>query len=182
MDNQENFKKAENKVMRYLSMNVWEGVYNTFEEANEDTNAYDSNIWHQKQQKRITEGLEKYRNKCFTSKDYPLSVVVAMVLNRKRSVRLLDFGGGYALQYLEVISKVTEAENRMYYYVVDNKSSLDNRPRELDCFRMLHFSSNLNNIKGQMDIYILPLHTAWSTLKTCDKIIYTSQGKIIDGR
>ena len=131
---------------------VWEGVYNSFFEAGGDLDAFDSDIWIDKQKQRIYEGLEKYNQGTFTTKDYPLPLVIAMELSQKKTLKVLDFGGGMGLQYLEMISKVPESEERVNYYVVDGKTSFDNRPSELNQFSCLNFSLNLDELPCEFDI------------------------------
>lgn len=79
--------------MKQKLFSVWEGVYKTFEEAGGDIDAFDSDIWIQKQRTRVLEGIKTYKNGASIAKDYPLPIVVAMLLSQKSSVKILDFGG-----------------------------------------------------------------------------------------
>lgn len=51
-----------------------------------------------------------------------------------------------------MISKVSEAKNKIDYYVVDEKQSLDNRPFELNKFSRLHFMQNFKDVNSNIDI------------------------------
>jgi putative methyltransferase (TIGR04325 family) len=135
-----------------IGKNLWEGVYKSFSEAGGDYDAFDSEIWITKQKSRIVEGLEKHSSATFASKDYPLPLVVSMALAEKGSLEILDFGGGMGLQYLEMIAKVPEAEHSVRYHIVDGAASIHNRPKEMDQFKNLHFSSDLPDVIGKMDI------------------------------
>lgn len=131
---------------------VWEGVYNSFAEAGGDFDVWDSEIWIAKQLNRTSEAIEKYKSGSLVSKDYPLSLIVAMELCKNDKLSVLDFGGGMGLQYLEVISKVPEAIEKLDYYIIDGKSSIENRPSELDHFQKLHFFDSLDAVEEKIDI------------------------------
>jgi putative methyltransferase (TIGR04325 family) len=131
---------------------VWEGVYNSFAEAGGDLDAFDSDIWVDKQKSRIYSALEDYNTKNTISKDYPLPLVVAMALSQKEQLKILDFGGVMGLQYLEMISKAPESQNTVDYYVLDGKTSIDNRPKELNQFSKLHFMQDIDDINFHVDI------------------------------
>lgn len=75
-----------------------------------------------------------------------------MVLTQKEGLSILDFGGGMGIQYLETISKVPNSKNKIDYYVIDGKASIDNCPIELHQFTKLNFFSSLDNVNLEMDI------------------------------
>lgn len=136
----------------FITGSIFEGVYKTFDKAGGDINAFDSDIWINKQITKTLESLDKLKKQDFTSKDYPLPIVVAMTLQYNCPLRILDFGDGTGIQYIELIAKVPEALEKIDYHVVDGKSSIDNRPAELDQFKKLYFNSDLNNLSGKFDI------------------------------
>lgn len=131
---------------------VWEGVYTSFVEAGGDLDAFDSDIWIDKQKCKVQIALESYQDNNTISKDYPLPTVIAMLLSQQDKLRVLDFGGGMGLQYLDIISKVPEAKGRLEYYVVDGKASIANRPSALNQFINLHFCSELDDLNIKADI------------------------------
>jgi len=136
----------------HLNNSLWEGVYNSFAEAGGDLDAFDSDIWIDKQKSRILNALNAYHTQSTVSKDYPLSLVVAMALAQKDQLHVLDFGGGMGLQYLEMIAQVPESQNRVECYVVDGQASTDNRPAELSQFSKLHFLQDFNDLNSAVDI------------------------------
>lgn len=139
--------------MKSQLFSVWEGVYDSFKEADGDLDAFDSSLWLNKQKERINIALEDYKQNNFVSKDYPLSIIVAMLLSfSKNSISILDFGGGMGLQYLDMIAKIPESENKIDYYVIDGKASIDNRPDEINQFKKLYFLSDVNNVNKKIDI------------------------------
>lgn len=135
-----------------LNQSLWEGVYSGFAEAGGDLDVFDSEIWIDKQKSKVQIALESYQDNNTISKDYPLPTVIAMLLSQQDKLRVLDFGGGMGLQYLDIISKVPEAKGRLEYYVVDGKASIANRPSSLNQFVNLHFSSELDDLNIKADI------------------------------
>ncbi len=142
---------------------VWEGVYDSFEKAGGDTNAFDSTQWIDKQIQRVEQLLSEIENETLASKDYPMPLMAAMLCPFKEKLSVLDFGGGMGLQYLELISSIPNAENKIIYHVVDGKASIKNRPESLNKFKNLHFHEDLDSLKSIVDI----LHIG-STLQYID--------------
>lgn len=128
--------------------NLWEGVYENFAEADGDLDAFSTDIWVSKQKDRIYAALDNLNQGSFVSKDYPLPLVISMLLCEKDHISVIDFGGGMGLQYLEMIAKVPMAKDKVSYLVVDEISSIQHRPPELNQFNMLKFFSNFNGIEG----------------------------------
>ncbi len=113
--------------MKSKLFSVWEGVYSSFKEANGDLDAFDSSVWIKKQKETIDVALNNCKQNNFVSKDYPLSIMVSMLLSfSPNRLSILDFGGGMGLQYLDMIAKIPEPENKIDYYVIDGKTSIDN--------------------------------------------------------
>ena len=74
---------------------VWKGIYASFDEAGDHSDdLHDSARWLNKQKDRVIEALQCYDEKAFVSNDYPLSIIVSMLMSSNNSVSVLDFGGG----------------------------------------------------------------------------------------
>ncbi len=131
---------------------VWEGVYQSFQEAGGNPDAFDSKIWIKKQKDRIYEALKNQQTGNALSKDYPLSLVVAMLLAQRDELSVLDFGGGMGLHYLEVISKAPQAEGILNYHIVDGKQSISSCPKEMKPFQKLHFHDDFHTVDEKIDI------------------------------
>lgn len=65
-------KFGESSSMTQPLFSVWKGVFKTFKEAGGDLDAFDTDIWINKQKDRIYYALENYKTGNFVSKDYPL--------------------------------------------------------------------------------------------------------------
>jgi len=141
----------------HLKASLWEGIYQSFEEVGGDHDAFDTDIWINKQKDKIQLDLNILKestgsSRINTSKDYPLSLVVAMLLAQQGNISILDFGGGMGSQYLELISKVPPAKDHVKYFVVDGKKTLDNTPREMKAFSNLSFHESLDEVEKKVDI------------------------------
>jgi putative methyltransferase (TIGR04325 family) len=128
---------------------VWQGVFKNFEEAGGDLDAFDSDIWITKQKKKIYKHLENIKKNASYTKDYPLPIIVSMLLSIKKQLTVLDFGGGMGAQYLEIIAKVPDSKKRITYLVVDGKKSIQSRPIELNTYKNLKFYDNYSQIKSR---------------------------------
>lgn len=138
--------------MKKAFFSVWEGVFKSFEDARGDLDAWETDIWLGKQKERISKAFNNYKEKISISKDYPLSLVVAMLKAQKKRISILDFGGGMGVHYLDVLSKVPEAEKTIQYVIVDGKSTLQNVPSFMRNFDNLVYCSDLQDVKGIFDV------------------------------
>jgi putative methyltransferase (TIGR04325 family) len=132
--------------------NLWEGIFKTFAEAGGDLDAFESDIWISKQKDKILSLFAEYEKGNTFSKDYPLPLVVGGLLAHQRKVSVLDFGGGMGMQYLDVLGKVPEAEERVEYVIVDGLATLENTPSFMHKFRNLQYHSDLDHTHRRFDI------------------------------
>jgi putative methyltransferase (TIGR04325 family) len=123
---------------------VWEGVFNSFDEAGGNLDAFDSERWISKQQSLACEAIAKIDEGGSLTKDYPLPLVVAMLLDAHKKISILDFGGGMGIQYFDLIAKVPAAKEKVHYVIVDGESTLENKPSELSEFQNLIFKASLD--------------------------------------
>ena len=131
---------------------IWEGVYASFAEADGNNDAFDTEMWIQKQLHTIQK-YDATEHRIGISKDYPLPLVTAPLLLTKDMVSILDFGGGMGQQYFELISTVPQALKQVEYHVVDGHATIKNRPVFLNNYQNLHFYDHYQNIsKIQVDI------------------------------
>jgi putative methyltransferase (TIGR04325 family) len=142
------------KSLRTEIFSVWEGVYQSFDEAGGDADVFDSEIWIHKQQNKVYKELQTQKSisNAVASKDYPLAVLLAIELSYKNVLSVLDFGGGMGLQYLELYNKLPNFCSTVDYHVVDRKIIIENIPQELNKFSNLHFFSDLNKITTKVNI------------------------------
>jgi len=132
---------------------VWEGVFESFAEAQGDLDAFESDIWVQKQKAKIKRALDNLEEgKGSASKDYPLPVVVSMLLSQKPCISILDFGGGMGMQYIDLLGKVYLAKERVTYCVVDGKATIENLPSQMKAFPKLRYVSSLDEVQQKYDI------------------------------
>lgn len=148
---------------------VWEGIFKSFEEAGEDFSAFDTDNWLTKQKAKVLKQLQSLREDPSylpktISKDYPLPLVIAMLLSQKDKISVLDFGGGMGSQYLELLDKIPEIKERVSFYIVESDATIRNKPTELEQFKNLTFFSSLDAVPSSCDI----IHIG-STLPYIDK-------------
>ena len=80
-------------------INIWEGVYNCWEEAPGDDDVFEGKVWVDKVTSRAQKALAAYRSnetvsRAALNKDYILSVAGAMLLSSiDGNLCVLDFGG-----------------------------------------------------------------------------------------
>ena len=134
------------------NFSVWDGVYTSFDEAGGDLDFFDSKYWVEKQVEAVEKALWDYGKHIFIARDYPLPLIISMMLDNKSKLKILDFGGGMGLQYLEVLSKIPNVENKLEYHIVDGQTSISARPEQMNHFLNLKFHSSLEDLEIKTDI------------------------------
>lgn len=144
-------------MKQQTAFSIWEGVFNSFAETNCDLDVHADAIWINKQQNKINTQLELLENNSLSSpsaisRDYPLAIVVAILLAQQDNVNILDFGGGMGSQYLELIAKIPKAMDNIHFHVIDNDATVQNLPSKIHNFTRLTFASTLHSNNFTTDI------------------------------
>ncbi len=139
------------------NFSVWEGVYESFDEAGGDLDAFDTDIWLNKQRERIIKEFIQLGSNDFipsnaVSKDYPLSLIVALLLTLQDTISILDFGGGMGNLYLELLAKVPNAASKVKYIIVENNAVIRSIPDEIINLPNLFFLNNFDLIEQPIHI------------------------------
>jgi putative methyltransferase (TIGR04325 family) len=105
--------------------NIWEGIYNTWEDAPLIDGAFNSTKWIDDQttiaQKELMEFLHnnQFISSSAQSYDYILPTVVAMSRKEASIFKVLDFGGGLATSYVPLISSLPNRD-LIEFHVVES--------------------------------------------------------------
>lgn len=105
---------------------IWEGVYHSFSEVPVEGSGFDGDTWIAKSLARM-EAL-----KAETQQNAPLPpmgnyreallpLLTALVYREKKSLRILDFGGGPGFAYYQTVCAAPEVENIEYHIVEREK-------------------------------------------------------------
>jgi putative methyltransferase (TIGR04325 family) len=139
------------------SFNVWEGVYNCWDEAPGDNDAFDDKVWLGKVTQRAQDAIADIRSSATISpatriRDYILPVAASMLLSSiEDDLRILDFGGGMAASYFPLISSLPDSES-VEFHVVEGKEICIKSRGILGDFKNLHFHQQLPKINSSVHI------------------------------
>jgi putative methyltransferase (TIGR04325 family) len=120
---------------------IWEGVYETWDDAPEKEGAFNSTKWIDSQSDVLRKDLNDIREGgnripgCAISHDY--------ILPSEGCTRVLDFGGGLASSYASVRSSVEGAAGDLEFHVVENGGICDMAAEILGDEVGLHFHPTL---------------------------------------
>ena len=127
---------------------VWEGVFDSFAEAGGDTDVFDNDEWAKKlRDKAISEMASPPY-----SREYPLSVLMAILLQKPQPVKVLDFGGGMGLQYIDINKKIPRPMGDYDYHILESKAVLNRIPEPLSFKSRLKFHTSLDTIPSAIDV------------------------------
>lgn len=145
--------------------NIWEGVYSSFNEVPSSGEGFESSRWIDSNYKKTKEILDNLTSADFVNEVSkfnisPLSVVISLMKDLKRKIKVLDFGGGMGTTYLQV--KEALITNDIDFTIVegikncekanalfsedDNINFYDKLPLNEE-FDIIHISSSLQYIE-----------------------------------
>lgn len=137
------------------NFNIWDGVYESFDEVKGLFGAWDSHRWIQaayQKTKNLLDANDNFINPNIESSSNLLSVVVAML--EKENLSILDFGGSTGLAYVELLSCLS-LEKNISFDVCDSEKSCEQGKRIFSDDKNINFITSLPDSK-KYDI----IHTA----------------------
>jgi putative methyltransferase (TIGR04325 family) len=143
--------------MTQQAFSIWDGVFNNFAETNCDLDVHSDKLWINKQKNKIATQLELLENNKLLSssaisRDYPLSIVVAMLIAQQDIINIVDFGGGMGSQYLELMAKIPSSINKIHFHIIENEATIQNLPTKMQQFTNLTFATDLHKSTKHTDI------------------------------
>jgi len=131
---------------------IWEGVYQSFDESRGEKGVFHDSTWINKQTEQLRTKLtllDEEANACISSlaqsNDYYLSAILATQYESpEKKVSVLDFGGGLANTYLDVIN-VLPKDKSLRYVIVENEKICEIGSENFKEDEQLAFSSQLPN-------------------------------------
>lgn len=149
--------------MKSDSFEIWSGVYKSFGETPSDGEGFESDQWLNASSKKIIDFKSELKsNKKINSfNNTVLHVVASLEYPKKGSLKILDFGGGLGITYLQLINSIPDSE-KIDFAIVEGKNVcergaqtfpedprvrfLDSLPARSEKFDILHISSALQYI------------------------------------
>jgi len=114
--------------------NIWEGVYSSFAETGGDQTAFKDEIWLGKLTERARTAKDQSMSSAAVApitetRDYALPVLAATLADPTKTLRILDFGGGIGVSFLQLV-RMLRSDQPIDFVVVENKTVCGNA-REL---------------------------------------------------
>lgn len=139
---------------------IWEGIFANFNEVQDTENIYESERWLAANLERSrnvidNEGLFTYRSRI--ARDYPLKMAVLASLESNTKVSILDVGGGYGKNLIEIQSTFQDIESRIDFYILDNSVLIDFYKMNIKLPKNFHFIQNISEI-GKLQANIDVIH------------------------
>jgi putative methyltransferase (TIGR04325 family) len=138
---------------------VWDGIYDSFPLVNQTEEAFSQKRWIQRQ---CTEATDIYSNKDLSINQTILGkIVTGYTAKNCQQTRIVDFGGGLALEYLKMLSYGYQVKE-LDYYVIETEAvcnvgktyySEKEFPNFLGSREQIHFKSRLEELDIEYDIF-----------------------------
>ena len=129
---------------------IWKGVFANFNEIQDTENIYESERWLASNLDRSrkvidNEGHFTYRSKI--ARDYPLKMAVLAALESKVKISILDVGGGYGKNVMEIQSTFLDIESRIDFYILENSVLIDFYKMNIKLPKNFYFIQNISEIE-----------------------------------
>jgi putative methyltransferase (TIGR04325 family) len=111
-----------------MSFQIWENVYFDFVTANKHKEGlgFSGKKYLERSLLAATESMKALKTKkeipfFHKQRNIDLIIIVSMMLSRRtKKLRILDFGGGFGIAYMNLIENIPNVVNHIEYTVVDN--------------------------------------------------------------
>ena len=102
---------------------IWQGVYESFEEAGGDMSVFEGDIWLDKISEKALKAVEAHKRPGTISanaatSDYILVPVIAALAEAGKTLRILDFGGGMAASFYPIVDALEDAQ--IEFHIVES--------------------------------------------------------------
>lgn len=137
---------------KQTEFHIWEGVYESFQEAKSNLDiaphTFDQNPkWRQRLHEKLMHELQNYYHEGLPPKtirfDYPLDIILAMMLANQSHLKILDFGGGLGLQFIQAMTNIQLNMSQVEYHIVELPQVTELGKKTLSEFKQIQFSEAL---------------------------------------
>lgn len=113
-----------------MSFNIWQGVYKHMDEVSVTEDVFDGDLWIKDQIKIVEAAQEKLKNSgtvpdVFGYGKSLLPFLATVVASESKTVKILDFGGGAGLTYVELLSAGNYSNHKLEYTVVEKEGTCE---------------------------------------------------------
>ena len=113
-----------------MKMNIWEGIYNNFDECPKSGEGFNSLTWLTKSLERLNKLLDLSKQKSiiphseiFSVRMSLLPILTAIMTSKNitENIKILDFGGGLGFTYVQIINSCLNID-LLDYHIVESKT------------------------------------------------------------
>jgi len=136
---------------------IWDGVYSSFSEVPVTGPGFDGETWVNNSLKKIV----ALREKALESSPLPpvsnyrealLPLLAALILQRKGSVRILDYGGGIGFTYYQTFYALSQT-SKLEYHIIEREAVCQaGRDFFGQTNKIIKFHSSIDIVNGVFDI------------------------------
>ena len=105
-------------------LKMFEGIYKSFHEIENQGHAFASDFWIDRETRRLKEALKMKPEVLNASKEYPLFHIASIVLNSKKELKIIDFGGGPGRGFISVSRGILDLK-KLDYKIIEIKEICD---------------------------------------------------------
>ncbi len=139
-----------------MNKNIWEGIYKSFKEAPVVGKGFNSDQWIRSSRKKALKLLANLKRKktipeVVAYRTSLLPFLAALMNSKSGKIKILDFGGGLGITYIQVISSLVNNEN-IEYHIVENEKICKEAERIFRDDEKVHFHTSLPNNSNEVDI------------------------------
>ncbi|MBT3514000.1 MAG: methyltransferase, TIGR04325 family [Nitrospina sp.] len=154
--------------------NIWEGVYENWDLAPGDDDAFKNDFWIEKISQQALKTLESYHSQddkplATSVRENVLPLTSAMIsLNKLEPLRILDFGGGMGAGYL-LLKKFLCAQKLIEYHIVEGEDICQRGKKIFSSHPNLHF--HLTTPRLTHPVHIIHLGSSLQYIENWCKLI-----------
>lgn len=122
---------------------VWEGVFESFEKAPTIGKGFESKTWINRSSEKIKELIKTSEQQdSYLFDNTPLYSIASTVYAEKKSLKILDFGGGMGNTYIPLKTVLPENEN-LEFVVVEGEENVNTAEKIFENDKSINFLTDL---------------------------------------
>lgn len=135
-----------------MKNNIWEGIYRSFKELPVLGDGFQSDQWIIDSRRKMIDLLKEDKSSIFSLRNVEpfLPVVVALIDNGKKDIKILDFGGNLGITYSQLRSSAIS--RKIEYHIVENHRVCEEGKKLFSLDKSIQFHDSLPENLGYVDI------------------------------
>ncbi len=124
---------------------MFQGYFKSFNEINKSSNIFHNKKWISREFTKIKKLKNLKSHEITLANDYPFLIATSIIYDSKKLLKIIDFGGGFGISYLQLTNGIKNLK-KLKYYIVDIPEVCSVAKKNFKYNKNLFFMTKIPNI------------------------------------